>query len=170
MKKTSSFLSLLVIVSLLIGALSLAFPAAAQAKTEANPADTALTQAFNTENKWLAQQQQAIAKAEQAGAKIQQLIDTAAAEGLDVSVLQNALAAFNAEMATVKAENESAANLLAAHNGFDEQGNVTDRQAARQTVLDAKQALWQAHVTLSQAARSLHQAVREWKQAAFPQG
>jgi hypothetical protein len=71
-------------------------------------------------------------------------------------------------VADVKSGHQSAANILDAHNGFDADGNVTDRQSARMTVLDAKQALWKAHVTMVQAAYNLHQAVRDWEKATFP--
>lgn len=168
MKKMFSVLSIFVIAAVLMG--SIAFPSTALAMSAADPVDEQLTKTYQTEQRWLAQQQETINKMDQAAAKVQELIDAAAAEGLDVSALQSALATFNSAMTTVKAEHQSAADILAAHNGFDDQGNVTDRQAARQTLLDARQALRQAHLTMSQAAMDLHQAVRDWKQAAFPQG
>jgi len=169
MKKSFTFLSLLVLASLLVGGLSLALPANALALGASNTADEALTKAYQTEQKWLNEQQQAINKADQAAAQVQQVADKAAQAGLDVTALQNALATFNGALAEVKSGHQTASDLLAAHNGFDGEGNVTDRQAARVTVLDAKQALWKAHVSLSQAVRNLYQAVREWKQATLPQ-
>ena len=164
MKKGFSFVSLLVIASLLVGGLSLVIPSNALALKSADPVEEALTRAYKAEQQWLNNQQQAINKAE-----VQQVIDKAAAAGLDVTALQNALAVFNSSMADVKAGHQTAANILAAHNGFDNDGNVTDRQAARVTVLDAKQALWRAHVTMTQAVSDLYRAVKEWKQVTLPQ-
>ena len=169
MRKLKLFLSVFLLASFLASALSFAFPTQAFALGEANAAGEALTKAFKAEQRWLSNQAQAITKADQAAAEIQQLIEKASAEGLDVTLLQEALAVFNGAMAAVRAEHQRASDILAAHNGFDAEGNVIDQQPARVTVLDAKQALWKAHVTLSQAARNLHQAAREWRQVTFPQ-
>ena len=169
MKKGFSFVSLLVIASLLVGGLSLVIPSNALALKSADPVEEALTRAYKAEQQWLNNQQQAINKADQPAAEVQQVIDKAAAAGLDVTALQNALAVFNSSMADVKAGHQTAANILAAHNGFDNDGNVIDRQAARVTVLDAKQALWRAHVTMTQAVSDLYRAVKEWKQVTLPQ-
>lgn len=168
MKKMFSTLSLLLLAAVLTGVL--AFPSPALAMPAADPIDDALAKSYQTEQQWLAQQQEYIQKIDEATAKVQEVIDKAAAEGYDVSALQNALAVFDSQMATFKAEHQTASNLLAAHNGFDGNGSVTDRQASRQTLLDARQALRQAHLTVSQAAMDIRQAVQEWKEATFPQG
>jgi hypothetical protein len=158
MKKVFSFLSIFVIAGLLVGGLSLAIPSRAFALGAQGPAEEALTKAYKAEQKWLKDQQQALDKADQAAAQVQQVIDKTSAAGLDVSALQNALAAFNSSLAEVKTGHQTTAGILAAHTGFDNAGNVTDRQSARVTVLDARQALGKAHVTLVQAAQNLHQA------------
>lgn len=165
MKKLSISFFMLV----LLGALTLALPVPAQAMPALGQADPLLSKAFKTELQWLDTQQQALAKADQAAAQVQQVADKAAAEGLDVSLLQNALSMFESEMAAAQAEHQIASDILSARAGFDAEGNVTDTQAARVTVLDAKQSLWKAHVTMTQAVRSLHQAVRDWRQVTFPQ-
>jgi hypothetical protein len=170
MKKLFYSLSMLVIASLLVSGLFMAFPSNVLAKGLQGPIDDALTQAFKAEGKWLTDQQQAINKADQAATQVQQLIDKGAKAGLDVTILQNALATFNNSMVNVKSGYQSATDTLANHNGFDNDGNVTDRQAARVTVLDAKQSLWKTHVSMTQAARDLSQAARDWKKATFPQG
>lgn len=168
MKKGFSFVSLLVIASLLVSGLSMAIPSNAMALKSADPVEEALTRAYQAEQQWLNNQQQAINKADQAAVEVQQVIDKAIEAGLDVTMLQNALAAFNSSMAVVKSEHQTAANILAAHNGFDIDGNVTDRQAARITVLDTKQALWRAHVTMTQAVSDLYRAVKEWRVVTLP--
>lgn len=170
MKKLSTIFTMLVLASMFALGISLAVSSQAMALEMQTPVEDALSKAFKTEQKWLTNQQQAIDKADQAAVQIQQLIDKAAGEGLDVTILQNALAAFDAEMVSVKSEHQTAADILTAHNGFDGDGNVTDQQSARVTVLDAKQALWKAHVSMTQAVRNLHQAAREWRQVTFPKG
>ncbi len=167
MKKMFSTLSLLLLAAVLTGVL--AFPSTALAMPAPDPIDDALAKSYQAEQQWLAQQQVHLQKMDEAAAKVQEVIDKAVAEGYDVSALRNALAVFDSQMATVEAEHQTAANLLAAHHGFDENGSVTDRQAARQTLLDARQALRQAHLTMSQAAMDLRQAVKEWKEATFPE-
>ncbi len=168
MKQRLSFLFLLALAGLWVGAVSVAFPAPVLAMPAQNSADEALTRAYKAEQQWLNSQQQAIQKADQAAVQVQQVMDKALEAGLDVTALQNALGQFNSAISTVKTGHQSAAEQLSIHAGFDADGNVIDRQAARITVLDAKQALWKAHVSLSQAVRDLYRAVSEWKQATLP--
>ena len=167
MKKILSILSVLLVAGMLAG--SLAFIPASNAMAQEN-IDGALTTAYNYELTWLSKQQTAMDKATQASAKTQELIDKASASGLDVTALQNALGAFNGSMSGVNAEHQSAASVLSAHNGFDAGGNVTDRQAARETVTTARRALGNAHMTMTQATWALRDAVKAWKNATFPQG
>jgi septation ring formation regulator EzrA len=167
MKKILSILSVLLVAGILAG--SLAFVPASSAMAQEN-IEQALTKAYDFEQTWLSKQQTAIDKATQASAKVQELIDKAAASGLDVTALQNALGSFDASMSSVNAEHQSAASALSAHNGFDESGNVTDRQAARETVTTARRALGNAHMTMTQATWALRDAIEAWKNANFPQG
>ncbi len=167
MKKILSILSVLLIAGLLAG--SLAFIPASSVKAQEN-VEEALTSAYKFEQNWLSKQQITMDKAAQASAKVQELIDKADASGLDVTALQNALSAFNSSMSGVNAEHASAAGILSAHAGFDASGNVTDRQAARETVTTARRALGNAHMIMTQATWALRDAVKAWKNANFPQG
>ncbi len=170
MKNRSVFFSIFILASLLATTLGMVFPTTALAMGSHAPGDTALTQAFNAEQRWLDVQQQYIQKAEAVSAQMQQLIDTASAAGLDVLALKNALASYNNQLGPVKSQHQSAASLLATHNGFGNDGSVSNRLAARQTVLDARQALFGAHIDLIQAVHNLRQAVRDWRAAVIPQG
>ncbi|MFN8411014.1 MAG: hypothetical protein U0Z26_01365 [Anaerolineales bacterium] len=167
MKKISPFFSLALALVLTISVM--AIPTTVLAKTDFAPGDPALKQALQAEQKWLNIQQDTINKADLAASKVQEVIDKAAAEGLDVTSLQNALGVFNNAMSNSKGEHQAAANLLNTHNGFDGSGEVTDRQSARQMILDTRQHLMQAHVSLVQATRNLHQAVLDWRSATFGQ-
>ena len=166
MKRLTTFLSL-ALISILTSVTALAVPSAALAKPIVAPGDPALKQAFQAEQKWSNTQQDAINKADKAASDVQRVIDAASAEGRDVSALQNALNAFNGALSSVKSEHQAAASLISAHNGFDGSGEVTDRQSARQTVLDIRTHLMQAHVTLIQAVHNLHKAVLDWRAATF---
>jgi len=165
MKKIFSILSVLIVAGLLAGSFS--FVPASSVMAQDN-VDAALTTAYNYELTWLSKQQTAIDKATQASAKVQELIDKAAARGLDVTALQSALDAFNSSMSGVNAEHQTAASVLSEHKGFDAGGNVTDRPAARETVMTARRALGNAHMTMTQATWALRDAVQAWKNANFP--
>lgn len=168
MKKISPFLSLTLMTVLAFSVL--AIPSTVLAKPAIAPGDPALKQALQAEQKWINTQQDAINKTDQAASKVLEVIDKASAEGLDVTSLQNALSIFNSAISSVKGEHQAAEGLLGTHNGFDGNSDVTDRQSARQTILDVREHLMQAHVTMFQAVHNLHQAVLEWKAATFGQG
>lgn len=169
MKKRTSLLSVLLIACLLAGAFALAPSSSVLAMPEAQEGvDQALQKAYTAEQNWLGKQSTAIDKAYQAVDKVQELIDKAGAEGLDVSALQNALADFNEAMLTVEAHHQNAANALSAHAGFDEVGEVVGRASARQTVMDVRRALGEAHMSLTRASWDLHDAMRAWRAANFP--
>lgn len=125
--------------------------------------DRELSFALQREQNWLARQQIHLTQASQIAVRAQDLIDRAEARGLDVTDLRNALADFNATIPNAQASHDQAAGILEMHNGFDADGNVTDRQAAHQTVVDARNHLRQAHLTLTDAILSLRTAVLDWR-------
>ena|SRR5271157_1168623 len=126
---------------------------------------SALTQAYQHEQSLLATQQTNLSKAGGATSRIQDLISKAQAKGLDTSALASALATFQTQLSTAQGNDSTAAGILSAHNGFDGSGNVTDPNAARQTVQDARQSLQDAHNTLTQATKDLSTAVQAWEEA-----
>ena len=128
-------------------------------------ADQELTFTLQREQNFLQRQQIHLTQAQQVAAKAQTLIDRADAKGVDVTDLKNALAAFNSQVAAAKATHDQAASILSAKNGFDANNQVTDRQTAHQTLLDARNALRQAHLTLQNAVLSLRTAAQNWRVA-----
>jgi hypothetical protein len=171
MKTVNTLLSVVLIAGMLSAGMALAEVSPAQAAPAAQEEiDQVLTKAYTAEQTWLSKQSTAMTKAYDAAAKVQELIDKASAEGLDVSVLQDALIAFNGSMTTVEAHHQEAANVLAAHAGFDAGGAVTDRAAARQTVMDGRRALGNAHMTMTPAFWALRDAINAWRNSTFPQG
>lgn len=170
MKKIFSTVSILIIAVLLAGGAALLPVSNVSAMSNSQvDIDRGLTKAYNVELQWLSKQETAIEKANQAGNKVQDLIDKGAAAGFDVSGLQSTLDTFQGEMVTVQSYHQQAADALSAHNGFDGSGNITDRSSARQTVTDARRALGEAHMTMTQASWALRDAVYEWKNVNFPQ-
>lgn len=101
-------------------------------------------------------------------AKVQQLIDRAKAEGKDVSALEAALATFQASLADAQAAHDEAVGILRTHAGFDENGQVTDKEQAIETVKSAAEAMKEARQILRQAEQALRQAIREWRAANQP--
>jgi hypothetical protein len=170
MKKAFSILYVFVIAGLLAASFAVVPTSVAFAKpSQQDGIDDALEWAFESEQYWLDRQTLALDRADRGVEKVQQVIDKAAAYGVDVTALEDALAAFTAELPTVQSFRQDAANILAAHDGFDDSGVVVDRQAARDTVMDARRALGEAHMTLTYASWDLQDAVRDWKDATFPQ-
>ncbi len=126
---------------------------------------SALTKAYQNEQKWLGIQQGNLNKTGTVVSRVQDLISKAQAKGLDTSALSSALATFQSQIATAQGSDATAASILSAHNGFDGNGNVTDPDAARQTVENARQSLAAARSVLLQATGDLHAAVKAWEQA-----
>jgi len=122
-----------------------------------------LEAAFKAEQKWLSIQQEHLNKAGEFADKVQTFIDEQ--KGKDTSALEAALAAFNQQVAAAQGKHDNAASILSAHAGFDENGQVTNREAARETVKSAHEALANARKTLWQAERDLRKALKDWRQA-----
>jgi len=122
-----------------------------------------LARLYEREQAWLKAQANHLERAGQVADKAQQLLDAAKEKGKDVVALEQALAAFRAGLAESQAAHDQAASILGSHAGFDASGQVTDRQAARQTVVQARRSLAEAHRILVKAVRDLRQAVRDWR-------
>ena len=124
-----------------------------------------LEQAYVREQQWLSTQQENLNKMSSAADKVQQFITAQQGKGKDVSALQAALATFKSQIAAAQASHAAAATVLGTHSGFDANGKVTNAAEARQTLLDARQSLHDAHIAMRQAVRDLHRALRAWRQA-----
>ncbi|MDR3572528.1 MAG: hypothetical protein P4L50_01585 [Anaerolineaceae bacterium] len=126
--------------------------------------DAWLKKDYQVEQNWLTKQQDNLNKTAAVVTNVQNLITKANGEGKDTTALVNALATFQSQIATSQSSHNTAASILSTHNGFDVNGNVIDRDAARLTVNSARQSLSDAHNLLWQAANDLHQAVKEWRE------
>ena len=116
------------------------------------------------EQKWLSEQQTNLDRADGVVGKVQTYIANQKAKGQDTSSLEAALATYQQQLAAAQSSHTTAANLLAAHAGFDNNGNVTDSDLARQTLTDAHQALSNAHIMLVQAGTDLRKALNDYRQ------
>jgi len=164
---------------LVIGVVIFALPlgtAAAQTQDPATPQAPAgkaarialLEKAYQAEQKALDTQAKNLDRADKLSARIQTLIDTAKGKGLDTSKLQTALAAFNAKVSDAKTLHAKAADILAAHAGFDASGKVTDPAQARKTLTSAHQSLKDARQSLGGSFKDLMNAVKNWRKEFKP--
>ncbi len=124
---------------------------------------TVLEKAFTAEQNRLGVQQANLDKTNTLVTRVQSLIDNAKAKGEDTSALESALATFQSQVGNARSAHATAASILSTHAGFNPNGKVTDATAAKQTVLDARQALQNAATQMTQAVQDLKSAVQAWR-------
>jgi Spy/CpxP family protein refolding chaperone len=114
-------------------------------------------------------QAQNLERAGKAVERAQARIDELAKQGKDVSQLQAALEDFKAALAEAQGSHDQAQAILETHAGFDEQGKVTNRAQALETLREAGQALRDARRALQDGLIDLRRAVRDWRREHRPQ-
>lgn len=95
--------------------------------------------------------------------QVQGWIDRLDERGEDTTALQAALDAYQVSVSEAQGQHDSAAAILAAHAGFDDDGHVTNRVDAWQTVRSATRELRSAGQTLHTAAQTLRQVAADWR-------
>lgn len=100
-------------------------------------------------------------KANDVAKKAQDFIAEAKSKGKDTTAAEAALATFKTELAKAQALYDEAKKILDTHAGFDANGKVIDREAAKDTVLDAGKALREGQKTLAKAVRDAQKAVKD---------
>jgi len=101
-------------------------------------------------------------------AKGQNLIDTARANGKDVTSLQEALNAFTSAVTQARPAYESGKDILAAHRGFDANGNVVDAAQAFQSTWDLRLRIQEIRQTIMPHGKVLREAIRAFRYANRP--
>jgi hypothetical protein len=125
--------------------------------------DQSLSNVCHQEQNWLLIQQNNLSQANLILTKLNLLIQAAQNEGKDVSGLKSTQATIVPLINTAQTDHNNASQILAAHNGFDNNGNVTNRADAHNTLVAAHQPLLQAHMNIVQAAADLRAAVLAWR-------
>jgi hypothetical protein len=97
--------------------------------------------------------------------KVQGLIDRAEANGKDVSAVQAALDAFEAALQEARPIYESANGIVNSHQGFDEEGKVTDPEQAQETVTAMREKLKEIKDTMGGTGKALREAIRAYREA-----
>lgn len=98
-------------------------------------------------------------------AKIQALIDKAAANGKDVTAVQAALDAFEDALKNTKPIYESIKGIVNSHQGFDANGKVTDFEKAKSTVQEMGAKLKEVKASMDGTGKALRQAIKDLRKA-----
>lgn len=109
----------------------------------------------------LAEMKANLAKANDVVTKAQETIADAKSKGKDTTKAEAALATFTSEVAKAQVSYDAAQKLFDTHPGFDDSGNITDRDLAKQTVTDLTKSLRDAQQTLAKATREFQKAAKE---------
>lgn len=97
--------------------------------------------------------------------RIQGLIDRAEGNGKDVSAVQAALDAFEAAVKNTHPVYESANGIVNSHQGFDENGKVTDPEKAQETMQAMREKLKEIQDAMGGTRKALHEAIKAFREA-----
>ena len=97
--------------------------------------------------------------------RAQEFIDQAKAKGKDTAALQAALDAFGDGIGEARPIFEGAQGIISSHKGFDANGEVTDAEAALQTIQQMEEELGKIRSILFDPAHALREALRAFWQA-----
>jgi hypothetical protein len=98
-------------------------------------------------------------------ARAQQLLDRAKENGKDVTAVQAALDAFAAKAKEAQPVYESIKGIISSHQGFDENGKVTDPAKAKETIRSMHEKLKEIRETMDGAGKSLREAIKAFRAA-----
>ena len=106
-----------------------------------------------------------LGKTDQFIERVQKLIDRASANGKDVSAVQAALDAFADAWKDAKSIYESMNGIVNSHQGFDDNGKVTDLEKAKETVREMHGKFDEIRDALDGAGKDLREAIRAFREA-----
>lgn len=98
-------------------------------------------------------------------ARLQARIDRAEARGRDVTALQTALDAFVQAAKDAQPIYESGRGIISSHQGFDENGKVTDSEKAKETVQAMREKLQELKAAMAGTRKMLREAIRAFREA-----
>ncbi len=93
------------------------------------------------------------------------MIDRARQDGKDVSAVQAALDAFEEALKDAHPVYESGKGIVNSHQGFDENGKVTDAEKAKETVQAMGEKLREIKDAMAGTGRALREAIRDFREA-----
>jgi len=98
-------------------------------------------------------------------AKAQKLIDRAKENGKDVSAVQAALDAFEAQVKEAHPIYESAKGIINSHQGLDSDGKVTDPEKAKETIQSMHEKLNEVREAMDGTGKVLREAIKAFREA-----
>lgn len=100
--------------------------------------------------------------------KFQERIDIAAQNGRDVTALQAALDAFEEASQNTQPLYEDLGQIVESHNGFDDDGKVTDAVQAKSTVDGMGAGLKEIKASMNGTGKALREALKAFRGANRP--
>jgi len=97
--------------------------------------------------------------------KVQKLIDRAEANGKDASAVQAALNAFAEAAKSAKPIYESMNGIVNSHQGFDDNGKVTDMEKAKETVKSMHEKMQEIKTVMNGTGKALREAIKAFREA-----
>jgi hypothetical protein len=156
----------------LIAALGLTSLSAFSVSAAGLSAPTALAQQTQLTNERLEQiwarqlrRYERMGRADEFIERVQRLIDRAEANGKDASAVQAALDAFAAAVKEANPIYESMKGIVNSHQGFDDNGKVTDSEKAKETVRSMHEKFQEIKTVMNGTGRALREAIRAFREA-----
>jgi hypothetical protein len=118
---------------------------------------------YKHEVTWLLSQKQIIRDTFALETDFQALIDIQVKRHGEATPLAVALGNFDTAMVTSQGAQDDAAKVISTGWGFDVQGHVYNREAALQTVTNARYSLRVAHYLMLTAVHKMHRAFADWR-------
>ncbi len=110
-------------------------------------------------------QQGILNKADNAVDRISEMIAGARENGKDTQILDQAVAAFNEQLAEARLAYDRTGILIHRHEGFDDKGKVIDRETARKTVESIRDGTDSVRKILIKALQDLREAGKSYREA-----
>jgi ribonuclease D len=160
-------LSALVLVLGLAAMPFMSVSAAAEYEPTPPPAERGQIRTERLERVWARQLRiyERMGRTDEFVAKAQKLIDRAKANGKDVSAVQAALDAFKAAAKQAQPIYESVKGIINSHQGFDNNGKVTDPEKAKETVQAMHEKLKENRDAMNGTGKALHEAIKAFREA-----
>jgi hypothetical protein len=101
-------------------------------------------------------------------ARFQEMIDKADEKGLDTAGLQDALDAYEDALTDARPDYEALGELIDAHDGFDDEGNVTDSEQAYATVQEVREQAQALKEAMGDSFKTLREAIKAFREENKP--
>lgn len=124
-----------------------------------------LTRMHKLEISWYTDQEDLFKQANSLSTDFTDLITAESKAGKNVDILQTALDTFSAELTACREIHLAAGTAIFTSVGFRDSGDVKDRLAAGQSILNGRDGLKDANFRLSQAMYDLHKSFTKWRQS-----